>query len=211
VRTTYGRFIAYAVGVVGYSYQIEGDYYSGYLERQFWDEQRAWSFVDSCRNRSVLIHYKLNNPQVSVLREIESPAAVSVSSHTLRPAVPFGPKLAVLWRLRNSSDWAQARLNKEAMNWPSIAATLKFAEPRIIDDDAHWGGELSYEYSVEGLSYSGSYFFRAYDEEDAREQVQPWRDRKLIVHYYPGNPKRSVFLPEEQRQAICAGGPTALS
>jgi hypothetical protein len=200
VHTIYGRFIAYSVGLVGYSYQIEGSYYSGYFNRQFWDEQQAWGFVDSCQNKSVLIHYKLTNPQVSVLSQIELSAEATMDSRALRPSAPFGPKLALLWSLRNVSDWAQSVLRKQAKNWPLVSATVKYAEPRIIDDDAHWAGEMTYEYLVEGTSYSGTYYFRAYGEEEAREQVHPWRGRKLIVHYYPGNPARSVFIPEEQAQ-----------
>jgi hypothetical protein len=98
------------------------------------------------------------------------------------------------------STWAEGRLHSEAKNWPSVSAEVDYAEPRIFDDDGHWGGELRYAYSVDGASYSNSYFFRAFGEDDAQQQVEPWRNRKVIVHYYPGNPARSVFIPEEQVQ-----------
>ena len=52
VKAIHGRFLDYALGVIGYSYQIDGNYYSGYLTRQFWDEQRAWTFVDACKDKS---------------------------------------------------------------------------------------------------------------------------------------------------------------
>src|SRR5437879_4332006 len=39
VKAIHGRFIDYALGTIGYSYKIDDDYYSGYLTRQFWDEQ----------------------------------------------------------------------------------------------------------------------------------------------------------------------------
>ena len=71
VKAVHGHFIDYALGIVGYSYQIDGNYYSGYLTRQFWDEQHAWTFVDSCKDKSFLVHYKLGRPQVSVLREVD--------------------------------------------------------------------------------------------------------------------------------------------
>jgi len=53
VKAIHGRFRDYALGVIGYSYQIDGHYYSGYLTRQFWDEQRAWTFVDACKDKSI--------------------------------------------------------------------------------------------------------------------------------------------------------------
>lgn len=200
VKAFHGRFGDHALGILGYSYQIEGSYYSGYLVRQFWGEQQAWTFVDAWRDKSVLIHFKLTNPQFSVLREAEQLSAVCVNQRNLRPAAPFGPGVAILWALRNVSDWAEAKLNREARDWPSASAIVDYAEPKILDDDAHWCGDLHYVYSVGGVPYSNSYYFRANGEEDAREQVEPWRNREIIVRYYQRNPARSVFVLEEQDQ-----------
>jgi len=102
--------------------------------------------------------------------------------------------------LRNVSDWAETMLHKKAQNWPSVLGRVEYAEPMMVGDDydAHWGGDVHYSYSVNGASYSASYYFRAYSNEDAEDLVQEWRNRRVVVHYFPGNPSRSVFIPEEQ-------------
>jgi hypothetical protein len=203
VKAIHGRLTDYALGTIGYSYQIEGDYYSGYSVRQFWDEQRAWTFVDSQRDKSVLVHYKLTNPQVSILTRSNQEGTLNVAPQSLRPPVLLSPGVAILWKLSNVSDWAKRRLDVIAKDWPAVSATIDYAEPKIVDDDdERWGGEMRYKYSVNGDSYSNCFYFRAYGLEDAREQVEPWRNRKVIVHYYPGNPARSVFIPEEQLSAV---------
>jgi hypothetical protein len=193
----------YALGVVGYSYHINGEYFSGYLTRQFWDEQRAWTFVDSCKDRSILVPCKVGTPQVSVLREADLMNALPSAQHRYdRPHQPFGPVLAILWSLRNVSDWAERRLDREAQHWPSVTGTVEYAEPMIVGEDnsAHWGGDLHYSYSVDGNPYSNSYYLRAAGEDDARDQVKQWRNGKVIVHYFAGNPARSVLILEEQAQ-----------
>ena len=201
VRSVHGRAIDYTLGIIGYSYQAEGNYYSGYLVRQFWDEQRGWDFVDAYRDKSVLIHYKLADPNRSALSEDEQHhGAKSAQTIALLPAVPLSGGIALLWALRNVSDWAESKLQRAARSWPSVSAVVEYAEARVVDDEAHWGGELHYRYSVDGATYSDSYYFRAYGQSDAEEQVRPWRDRNIVVHYYPGDPRRSVFVPQEQTQ-----------
>jgi len=201
VKTVHGRLIDYALGIVGYSYQIDGNYYSGYLTRQFWDEQRAWTFVDFCKDKSILVHYKLGRPQTSVLREVDQMGSLPVRQYEngFRNQ-RFGPLLAILWPLRNVSDWAEGRLHKEARNWPAAHAIVDYAEPMIVgeDENTHWVGDLHYCYSVNGTSYSASHYFRASSRDDARDLVKEWRNRRIVVHYFLGNPSLSVFIPEEQ-------------
>ena len=67
--------------MIGYSYQIDGNYYSGCLTRQFWDEQRAWTFVEACKDKSILVPYKLGNPQISILREMDLTNALLARQH----------------------------------------------------------------------------------------------------------------------------------
>ena len=69
VNTYHGRFSDYAVGVLGYAYEVNGEYYSGYFSRQYNDEQTAWTFVDSRKYLPVVVRYKKSDPQTSVLRE----------------------------------------------------------------------------------------------------------------------------------------------
>lgn len=65
---------------------------------------------------------------------------------------------------------------------------------------AHWVGELSYSYSVDGDYYSGFYHLPASGEDQASRWVQGWKDRRVVVHYAPGNPSQSVLVIEEQNQ-----------
>jgi len=58
-----------ATARLGYSYQLNGTYYSGYHTRTFNDEQKAWSYVDGLRGRVVRVSYNLRKPEVSVLRD----------------------------------------------------------------------------------------------------------------------------------------------
>jgi hypothetical protein len=69
VKTYHGRFSDYAIGELGYSYEVNGEYYSGYFKPQYNDEQAAWTFVDSRKNIPVGVRYKQGDPQTSVLRD----------------------------------------------------------------------------------------------------------------------------------------------
>jgi hypothetical protein len=181
VTAIHGRFIDYAIANVGYSYSLEDNYYSGYLTRQFWDEQAAWTFADGCRDKSVMIQYKPEKPRFSVLRELELSRVLPIPPS--RPFVShswFGPRAAILWSLRNVSEWAEKRLQREAINWPSTEASVEYAEPLIseVDDRAHWVGELRYSYSINGCSYSSSHYFRAFGEDDAGNGLNPGGDAR---------------------------------
>jgi len=57
-----------ATAKLGYSYQLNGTYYSGYYTATFNDEQTAWSYVDSLKGQAVQVSYNPRSPAVSVLR-----------------------------------------------------------------------------------------------------------------------------------------------
>jgi hypothetical protein len=57
-----------AFAEIGYSYQIEGNYCSGYFKVQFPDEQAAWTFVDKLKGQPAVIRYNPRKPDVSILR-----------------------------------------------------------------------------------------------------------------------------------------------
>jgi hypothetical protein len=209
VTVIHGRFLDYAIANVGYAYSICDAYYSGYLTRQFWDEQRAWTFADEYNNRQVMIKYNPGKPQKSVLRLGDQwHSGFSESIRYLARKKAFGPWFALLWSLRNVSHWAESNLRRHARNWPSAEASVEYAEPMIVGDgqDAHWVGDLRYTYSVDGAAYSGSHYFRVYDEDDAHEQVEKWRGQKLVVRYFRGNPAHSILIPEEQNTSLSASG-----
>ena len=62
-----------ALAELGYSYRVDGEYYSGYYKRQFVDEQEAWTFADESQGKPVLVRYRPRKPQVSVLRVADQP------------------------------------------------------------------------------------------------------------------------------------------
>jgi len=204
VKAIHGRGIDYALGSVGFAYSVQDAYFSGYLSRQFWDEQSAWTFVDGCQNRQVMIRYKQNAPQTSVLALRDTLGTGTYEFGSRARARSFSPWLALLWRLRNVSDWAESSISERAKHWPSAEATVEYAEPMMLGDDEnlHWVGDLHYRYSVDGSTYSASHYFRVSGEDDARQQVEPWRGRKLVVHYFPGNPAWSVFIETEQSPVV---------
>jgi len=53
---------------LGYSYQLNDTYYSGYHTATFSDEQTAWSYVDGLKGQMVQVSYNPRSPAVSVLR-----------------------------------------------------------------------------------------------------------------------------------------------
>jgi hypothetical protein len=48
-RNAFGPGTEEATAKVGYSYTLDGEYYSGYHTRAFNDEQKAWSYVDALK------------------------------------------------------------------------------------------------------------------------------------------------------------------
>jgi hypothetical protein len=71
-RTTAGRTfksVEIATVTLGYSYRLNGAYYSGYHIETFLDEQKAWSYVDGLKGREVEVSYNPRKPDVSVLRK----------------------------------------------------------------------------------------------------------------------------------------------
>lgn len=52
---------------LAYSYSVQGEFYAGYYKRHFDSEIDAWEFADSLGGKSVPIHYKPDNPAVSIL------------------------------------------------------------------------------------------------------------------------------------------------
>lgn len=62
------RAVENAVAQLGYSYQLNGTYYSGYHTQTFSDEQEAWIYVDSLKGKTIEVSYNPRKPDVSVLR-----------------------------------------------------------------------------------------------------------------------------------------------
>ena len=75
VKVIHGWILDYALGRLDYSYRVAGEYYSGAIVRQYPDEQAAWDFVDAYRDRSVVVRYKDDKPEASVLRDADQDLA----------------------------------------------------------------------------------------------------------------------------------------
>jgi hypothetical protein len=67
VNAIHGWIVDYAVGQLEYTYKVHGDYYAGSITRQFPDEQVAWDFVDTHRDEPVLVRYRDDQPEISIL------------------------------------------------------------------------------------------------------------------------------------------------
>ena len=177
VDSFHGKINDYAVGRIGYSYNVNGDYYSGYLTRQFNDEQRAWDFVDARKDSQVLIRYKPNRPQIAVLRESDQ--------SQWPPELPFD-----FW------DWIPVALRKGKRSWPTVQAVVESVGTRRLENDEGGGlvHELVFSYSVKDSYYSGVFRFSAGDA----ETIEEWKGEKVIVHYQPERPSTSVLFKDEQ-------------
>jgi len=69
VKVIHGWVVDYALGQLDYSYRVAGEYYAGSITRQYPDEQSAWNYVDSRRNKSVVVRYKDDHAQSSAVRD----------------------------------------------------------------------------------------------------------------------------------------------
>ena len=56
-----------ATAEIGYAYSVHGTAYGGLLRRNFGDAQKAWDFAHECRDMRILVHYKPNRPNTSVV------------------------------------------------------------------------------------------------------------------------------------------------
>jgi hypothetical protein len=71
VKVIHGWVVDYALGRLDYSYTVAGEYFAGSVTRQFPDEQAAWTFVDARRYKPVVVRYKDDKAQASVLRDAD--------------------------------------------------------------------------------------------------------------------------------------------
>jgi|SRR5579863_1106555 hypothetical protein len=71
VKVIHGWIVDYALGQLDYSYRVAGEYYAGSITRQYPDEQAAWDFVDPRRGKHVVVRYKDDRAQTSVLRDAD--------------------------------------------------------------------------------------------------------------------------------------------
>jgi hypothetical protein len=105
------RILSHPVPYDEYGYRVHGEYYSGHFSRQYADEQIAWSFVDSLDGKSVMLRFKDNNAECSVLREADQDPSWS---EYLFPAV-LG-QVSQHWRDELRSDLVDEDENVEEID-----------------------------------------------------------------------------------------------
>lgn len=72
---TRALIVEFADAELAYSYEVNGNRYSGYCQHSFFDEQRAWNFVDRWKGRQVMIRCHPGNLAKSHLRTADQPGA----------------------------------------------------------------------------------------------------------------------------------------
>ena len=78
LRVRFLRAPELARATLGYSYQIDGIFHSGY-SKAFTDEQKAWDFVHEWKGQSVLIRCQPDRPDVSVMRLDDQSCSAAVA------------------------------------------------------------------------------------------------------------------------------------
>ncbi len=63
----FGAAYEHATATLSYSYRVNDNYFSGYLEEFFFDEQKAWEYVDGLKGKPVQVRYKPNKPEISMI------------------------------------------------------------------------------------------------------------------------------------------------
>jgi Protein of unknown function (DUF3592) len=71
-RTRYG---SYYITRIDYSYSVNGEYYSGYLERLFLRESSADRFVRAMKGQTVFVRSNPSHPERSALLKEDQPGA----------------------------------------------------------------------------------------------------------------------------------------
>ena len=61
------------IGRIDYSYSVNGEYYSGYLERLFLRERSADRFVSTMKGQMVFVRSNPNHPERSALLKQDQP------------------------------------------------------------------------------------------------------------------------------------------
>jgi len=104
--------------------------------------------------------------------------------------------------------WLLARTNTlveiKAKSWPYTKGTVEHAEARTEGEgkSAHWVGELTYSYSVDGQYYAGFRQLPASSEDHAWDLVKGWKGSRLIVHYRQDKPEVSFIIMSEQNPPV---------
>ena len=67
------RYFTYYVARVDYSYSVNGEYFSGYMEKLFFREQSADNFVATLNGKPVFVRAQSDKPNRSALLQRDQP------------------------------------------------------------------------------------------------------------------------------------------
>jgi hypothetical protein len=67
------RYVSYYIAQIQYSYSVDGEYYSGSLQRSFFNESPAYKFVDTLKGQRLFVRRNANHPERSALLKQDQP------------------------------------------------------------------------------------------------------------------------------------------
>jgi hypothetical protein len=79
----------FATAILGYSYRVEGELYSGYYSQQFGDEQDAWDYANNLKHKTVAVRCKPGHPETSVLRSQDQSSELKLRPDSKRFVAHF--------------------------------------------------------------------------------------------------------------------------
>jgi len=67
------RYVSYYIARIDYSFSVDGEYYSGYLQRAFFRESSADNFVSVLKGRMLFVRSNPRHPERSALLGQDQP------------------------------------------------------------------------------------------------------------------------------------------
>jgi hypothetical protein len=196
---TVSAFAEQSLAQLGYSNRVEGERYSGYLTRQFADEQDAWDYIRPLKEHKIFIRYRQANPGVSNVRTSDQ-----------NPLFVARPGNVVVRFLSNEvshvlgvSDWHLPNLFG-TRNWPLSQGRIESCTVTQQRDRELWFlvpsyvCEIGYSHAVGGAYYSGHLQRTFLREEAAKKLVGELKGKGVLVRYKPDSPRVSVFRRHDQ-------------
>ncbi|MGA8491964.1 MAG: DUF3592 domain-containing protein [Terriglobales bacterium] len=106
------------------------------------------------------------------------------------------------WIIRRARKQRSQQLEAQARTWPQAQGTVSECRVKRAGDPPDrwyvWQVELTFSYVANGEYYSGTSLLPPETEGEAAELAQRWKDRKLLVRYFPEDASKSVVLMQDQ-------------
>jgi hypothetical protein len=106
------------------------------------------------------------------------------------------------WIIRRQRKRRVQQLEEQARTWPMAEGTVSGCRVKRAEDPPDswyvWQVELTFSYVANGEYYSGTSLLPPETEGEAAELARRWKDRKLLVRYFPEDASQSVVLMQDQ-------------